>query len=423
MGRSPLGPRLRWDPRRWHSTILTLLALTACAALARLPRLGVPPSEMFDEVYHARTALEYLQGRPPTEWVHPPLAKLLIAAGVALFGYKAWAWRLLPALAGIALAPLFYTMARRALASERAALLASVLLLSDGVYLVQSRIAMTNIFAVLFQTAAAWLVLEAAWSERWRWPVGIALGTALGLAWATRWTSLWATAFFALVLLAGRGRRLLRWRELLMTAVAFLVLPAALYFLAYVPWMAQGHSLAEVLRLQASIWHYHATLEASHPYFSAWYTWPWLVKPTWYYYQPSGGWAQGIIALGNPALWWASVPVTVWALLAAWRRHDGRLLFAGLGFCALYLPWALSPRRLNYCHYLFEAIPYACLSLGALLDRLWDGRMAKLAKLYVALAILLLLLYYPVLTAWRLPEAIFTGEGLRKLVAWLHLAA
>jgi dolichyl-phosphate-mannose--protein O-mannosyl transferase len=59
------------------------------AAVFRLPRLGFPAEEVFDEVYHAKTALQYLQGENPTEWVHPPTAKLLIAIGVWLFGLQA----------------------------------------------------------------------------------------------------------------------------------------------------------------------------------------------------------------------------------------------------------------------------------------------------------------------------------------------
>ena len=134
---SALSPARRRDLR-----IALLLALAAAAF--RLPRLGFPSEEVFDEVYHARTALQYLRGEPPTEWVHPPTAKLLIAVGVKIFGYHPWAWRLMPALAGIALAPVFFFLARRVLATERAALLASVLLLADGVYLVQSRTAMVS---------------------------------------------------------------------------------------------------------------------------------------------------------------------------------------------------------------------------------------------------------------------------------------
>ena len=135
----------------WRRDLLLALLLALAAAALRLPRLGFPHEEVFDEVYHAKTALQYLQGQPPTEWVHPHTAKLLIAIGVWRFGYEPWAWRLLPALAGIALAPVFFLLARRVLPGERAALFASLLLLADGVYLVQSRVAMTNIFAVLFQ--------------------------------------------------------------------------------------------------------------------------------------------------------------------------------------------------------------------------------------------------------------------------------
>jgi dolichyl-phosphate-mannose--protein O-mannosyl transferase len=337
-------------PRR---DLAIAILFTLAAALFRLPRLGVPGEEVFDEVYHAKTALQYLNGEPPLEWVHPPTAKLLIAVGVWVFGYEPWAWRLMPALAGVALAPVFYLLARRVLVTERAAVLATVLLLCDGVYLVQSRIAMTNIFAVLFQVSAA---------------------------------------------------------------LAFVLLPAAIYVLSYWPWMRQGHELGELLPLQKSIWRYHADLRAQHPYFSKWYTWPLLYRPTWYHFKQTGDTIRGIVALGNPALWWASVPVTLWALVTGARERDPRRLLSGLGFCALYLPWGLSPRTLNYSHYLFEAIPYACLSLGTLLDRAWDGRWAALARAYLAGVVLLFLFFLPFFIALPVPAGWYfrdLGGGVR----------
>ena len=393
-------PSLSPERRR---TLLVALLLAAVSAAFRLPRLGFPGEEVFDEVYHARTALQYLHGEPPTEWVHPPTAKLLIAVGVWRFGYDAWAWRLMPALAGIALAPVFFMLARRVLATERAALLASVLLLADGVYLVQSRTAMTNIFAVLFQVAAALCILEAALRDRLHagWMAGA--GLFLGLALSTRWTSLWATAFLGLVLVVLRGRRILAPRELALTVLAFAALPIGLYVLSYVPWMRQGHRLQELLPLQRAIWRYHADLKASHPYFSKWYTWPWLYRPTWYYYQPEGCFVRGIVALGNPAVWWVSVPVSLWALLTGIRGRDPRRLFTGAGFFALYLPWGISPRTLNYSHYLFEAIPYACLTLGLVLDRFWDGPSRPFARSYVMLVLLLFVFFLPFLVALPVP--------------------
>src|SRR5207245_1212009 len=81
-------------------------------------------------------------------------------------GLSAYTLRRMAGLAGVALAPVFYLLARRVLVTERAAVLATVLLLCDGVYLVQSRIAMTNIFAVLFQVSAALFILRAALRPR-----------------------------------------------------------------------------------------------------------------------------------------------------------------------------------------------------------------------------------------------------------------
>jgi dolichyl-phosphate-mannose-protein mannosyltransferase len=400
-------------PRR---DLAIALLFTAVAAVFRLPSLGFPNEEVFDEVYHAKTALQYLNGEPPTEWVHPPTAKLLIAVGVWLFGYEPWAWRLMPALAGIALAPVFYLLARRVLVTERAAVLATALLLCDGVYLVQSRIAMTNIFAVLFQVSAALFILRAALRPRLSAPDMLAAGLCLGLALSTRWTSLWAAGFLGLVLLAVRRLRLIKPRELLLTLLAFAALPVGIYLLSYWPWMRQGHELSELLPLQKAIWRYHADLRATHPYFSKWYTWPLLYRPTWYYFKQTGETIRGIVAIGNPALWWASVPVTLWALVTGARNKDPRRLFSGLGFCALYLPWGISPRTLNYSHYLFEAIPYACLSLGELLDRAWDGRGAPYARLYVGAAVFLFFFFLPFLIAIPIPARWYfhdLGGGVR----------
>jgi dolichyl-phosphate-mannose-protein mannosyltransferase len=394
-----------------------LLGVALVAAIFRLPGLGFPREEYFDEVYHAKTALQYLRGETPTEWVHPPTAKLLIATGVAAFGYHPWAWRLAPAIAGILLAPVFLLLARRVLPSERAALFATAILLMDGVYLVQSRIAMTNVFAVLFQLLSAYLLLRAAEPERLRALDMALVGLALGLALSTRWTSLFAWGFLGLVYLVLRRARAFRLRELALGALAFALLPAAVYLLSYVPWMAQAHPqgpaewwerVRATVAWQREIWSYHANLSATHTYFSRWWTWPWLYRPTWYFWQSDAGYVRGIVALGNPAIWWASVPVSLWALASGIRWRDPRRVFCGAGFFLLYLPWGLSPRTLNFSHYLFEAIPYACLSLGVLLDRKWDQGQALLARGYLTLVAALFLLFLPLLTAMPVPGALWS---------------
>jgi dolichyl-phosphate-mannose--protein O-mannosyl transferase len=324
----------------------------------------------------------------------------------------------MPALAGVALAPVFYLLARRVLPTRRAALLAALLLLCDGVYLVQSRIAMTNIFAVLFQVTAAYFVVRSVREERLPPGAMTAAGLFLGLALSTRWTSLWAAGFLGLVLLVVRGRRLARPRELALAALAFGALPLAVYVLSYVPWMAQGNAIGNLPAYTKAIWRYHADLRAEHPYFSAWYTWPLLARPTWYFFRQVEETIRGVVAIGNPALWWASVPATLWALVTGLRHRDPRRVFCGAGFLCLYLPWGIAPRTLNYSHYLFEAIPYACLSLGLILERGWEGRAAPLAKGYVGAVVLLFFFFLPFLAALPVPASWYYFTVFDRVRPW-----
>jgi dolichyl-phosphate-mannose--protein O-mannosyl transferase len=175
--------------------------------------------------------------------------------------------------------------------------------------------------------------------------------------------------------------------------------------------MQQEHTalgaIRAVIQEQGRVWSYHAQLSATHNYVSPWWSWPWLHRPTWYFWWSDDVTVRGIIALGNPALWWASVPAVVWALVTGWRERDPRRLFAGAGFCLLYLPWGLSPRTLNFSHYLFEALPYACLALGIFLDRVWDGRFKWGARGYLIVVCLLFLLFLPLYTAIPVPQVLW----------------
>ncbi len=64
------------------------MGLVVFGLLFRLWRLDVPQGYHFDEVYHARSAMEWLSDwehgwtRDTYEWTHPMLAKYLIAAGI-----------------------------------------------------------------------------------------------------------------------------------------------------------------------------------------------------------------------------------------------------------------------------------------------------------------------------------------------------
>jgi predicted membrane-bound dolichyl-phosphate-mannose-protein mannosyltransferase len=87
----PGDPYLRERGRRLDRVDLAVVAgLVLFAFLFRLWRLDMPRSMHFDEVYHARSATEWLTDwqegwtRDTYEWTHPMLAKYLIAAGIVV---------------------------------------------------------------------------------------------------------------------------------------------------------------------------------------------------------------------------------------------------------------------------------------------------------------------------------------------------
>jgi Gpi18-like mannosyltransferase/predicted membrane-bound dolichyl-phosphate-mannose-protein mannosyltransferase len=93
-------PTRRWSPwSRWslpaalgpgrpagRRDLLIALAVALTVLVTRGYRLDQPRDMYFDEVYHARTALELLAEREPYEWTHPHLAKEIMALGILAFG-------------------------------------------------------------------------------------------------------------------------------------------------------------------------------------------------------------------------------------------------------------------------------------------------------------------------------------------------
>ncbi|MDB5108294.1 MAG: putative rane protein, partial [Candidatus Binatus sp.] len=170
----------------WSRTdTLIISGLLLAAAITRFWHLGRPPEIVFDEVHFVAQARHYLHGESFLD-PHPPLAKLVIAAGIWLFGDHPWSWRVGNATIGTALVGITYLLGRRMTGSRLAGALAGGIILCDGMYLVDSRIAVIDI-VYLTCAAVAYLLLfrfaqTPSWKERQRlliW-IGVALGLCLG---------------------------------------------------------------------------------------------------------------------------------------------------------------------------------------------------------------------------------------------------
>ena len=304
----------------------------------------------FDEIYHARTAYEFLHTMSVYEWTHPPLGKILIMLGVVIFGMKPFGWRVVPALFGAAMLPVFFTLAKRLFRRRDLAFLAAALLALDTMHFTQTRIATVDVFIlffillmVLFMTDYIQMDYMIEPLKKLFLPLG-ACGVSFGLGVASKWTGLYAGAglavmFFAHMIRTGiscrkdAATRREFWRRTWATVgfccVFFLAIPALIYYLSYIPFFRYEAtkpngvgSIALVLQQQESMYHSHPDLTATHTCQSAWYEWPFTSRSVWFYFRSLGeNRVSSISSTGSPAVWWVSaIGAILLAVEALFRR-------------------------------------------------------------------------------------------------------
>jgi dolichyl-phosphate-mannose-protein mannosyltransferase len=399
------------------NAFLIILAVTALAAGLRLWHLSSPHTYVFDEVYYAKDGC-YDAGYPykqcdlespgeQTFTVHPPLGRWLIAGGEKVFGNKPFGWRIGSAVFGTLSVLLVSLIALQLFESPGWAGVSGLLLATEGLNLVQSRVSMLDIYVTTFLLAGfLFLVLDRKWIERrtpeaapvgsilteelemppdrvpsplWR-PWRLATGVAFGAAAATKWSGfLGVLAVVVLSLVWERGRRkrarIARplWgaiRDETFGILVFLLLvPMAVYLASYARWFVDnGVDLAAWWRVQTGMLNYSIHLRATHPYASSARWWLFLTRPVSYYYECTGhvgGACTGsaeILALGNPVIFWGTfITIPIVTILGILRR-DWVAGFIATAFFIQYLPW-LAVARTSFLFYMTPLTPFMVLAL------------------------------------------------------------
>jgi len=395
----------------------------------------------FDEIYHGRSAWEMLNGIEPYETTHPPLGKLLISAGIALFGMNPFGWRLVGTLFGVALVPLMYLFGLKLFRSRFHAFCAAFLMMVEFMRFAQSRVAVIDVYGVFFVLVMYYLILDL-FTERGE-PAGrsvnqtlIMAGIAFGIGAACKWIALYAGCGMALLVVvrtitdlrqgdfsAGCGMARFLLRRIGVCLVSFGLIPGLIYLMAYLPYLAlpgPGHGLADVFRLQAHMLNYHRTLQATHPFSSAWWTWPLDLRPMWMYTGAGlpPGTASTIVSFGNPAIFWAGIPAVAAAAILALRRREAAMAVVLVALLCQYLPW-VGINRLAFIYHFFSSVPFLILCIVATLRSLelrWPGFRAVTWG-YLGTAGALFILFYPVLSGMQVSQGFVAS--LRWLPTWL----
>lgn len=401
----------------------------------------------FDELYHARTAYEHLHNLQPYENSHPPLGKLLIALGVAVFGMTPFGWRITGALIGIAMLPILYAFGKRMFRRTDYAFLVTALFAVDFMHFTQTRIATIDVYAVFFILLMFYFMYRYIEMNFFvdkltdtLKPLALA-GIFFGLGAASKWTCIYAGGGLAVLFFGSlfarffeyqramqdgtpeERRRVAAFKEntlltLLWCVLFYIVIPVTIYFLSYLPYYiyeagtTARYGLSDMVqtawRYQKFMYDYHSQLVATHPYQSSWWQWPFTLRPMWYYFASySDGTISTLTASGNPAVWWVgslgAIVLLVQRLFGQVRR-DRALQILCVGVLANFLPWVLVS-RCTFIYHFFTTVPFILMAAVYALFK-WEEREPRIAWVkwgWLGVALLLFVLLYPGISGLRIP--------------------
>ena len=399
-----VGREMTWGRTRDR---LTVVGLALTAFIFRIWHLGYPKGFVFDEVYYAQNANSLLHHGVELDpkngsaefIVHPPVGKWMIAAGIKVFGYHEFGWRISAALVGTASIVMVYYLSKRLFNNYFLALSASVLMCADGLNLVMSRTALLDIFLEFFTLLSLLFLVR---SQHY------AAGISLGLAAATKWSGVYyILAYLAFTLYVDYRHNLAleiekpltkTIRERVIERVAqYIVIPVGIYLFSWTGWIlnTSGYDrnwantqprglfsfipkpLRSLWHYHAEMWNFHTTLTTSHPYQANPWSWLIMARPTSFYYQTpkncgAPACAQEVLALGTPVLWWSGVAALA-ITFGYWisrREWQSGLLLLSVG--AGYLPWFNWQKRTVFNFYTIAFEPFIILTIVYVLSKVLE---------------------------------------------------
>jgi dolichyl-phosphate-mannose--protein O-mannosyl transferase len=382
-------PAGTFDPIPWlRIDTLIVVALVAIAAALRFWHIGHPSEIVFDEVHFVGQARHYIHREAFLD-PHPPLAKLLIAVGILLFGDHSWSWRLGNATLGTIMVGVTYLLGRRMFRSRMAAVLAAAFVLSDGFFIVDSRIGCIDIVYLTLAAIAYWLLFRfmqtADATERRRTLIytGVTLGLCLGAKlYVPAITFLLVIGFVAYTLArpaADEARAYDSARHRQVEGAVLMVggISAAFYLATFLPHYFLGWwgGIADLFHYYKDVmWYENSVSTATHPYASPWWSWPLMLRPVayWQDFPARGPVVSTIWGAGNPLLWWAVIPAITITAVRALERPNVARAFIVIGYLAYFVIWIPIGRILFLYHYM-PSVYLGYLALAAILADFWNG--------------------------------------------------
>lgn len=395
-------------------------------------------SMYFDEIYHGRTAYEYLNEITPYETTHPPLGKLILSIGVSMFGMVPFGWRFMGTLFGILMLPVFYVFLKNMFGKSVIAACGTILFGFDFMHFVQTRIATIDTYGVFFILMSYFFMYryitqnpETPFIKKL--PALALSGLFFGLGCASKWTVIYAgvglLALYVLHLVwCARyykendvpGYACLLLKTLSTSLLFYLVIPVTIYCLSYIPngiiaglilndgmlWNPKFYTI--IWDNQTFMYSYHSELVATHSYSSVWWQWILDGRPILYYRDTSmgGGLKSSLAAFGNPIVWWGGFMAMIAMGYRFFKYKDGKALIILIGYLSQLAPWLFISRVVFIYHY-FPSVIFLVLALAHVLNTIWErkqGRYKLAVYGFTGSSVLLFAVFYPVITGVPIAE-------------------
>ena len=369
---------------------------------------------VFDEFYYAKFANNYLTN---TQFFnsHPPISQYLIAIGIwigdrlpigqdttnTLTGslHSTFSYRWMNALFGSFITPIVAALAYQLSQRMSYAFLAALFISLDGLFLVDSRYALNNIYLVFFGLLGQLLVVMASKNTQDRRLLLVVAGISFGASAACKWNGLWfLLGIYALLVIAKLWQIIKSDRQssiitnsildrfatigIIEIVICLLVTPIAIYSLLWIPHLIQNPT-PNFIDVQLRILNYHEKVGNGvkiHPYCANWYTWLLMTRPLAYYFkQYKPDYYYDVHAMGNPLLWWFALGAifrSIWLIIKGFTLKPIRELnidrlnvplFIVVNYAANLLPWVKVTRCLYIYHYM-GAVLFAIMGLAWLVD-------------------------------------------------------
>lgn len=332
---------------------LTACALLLCSLALFLYRIGTPPAYIYDEGVYVQGARDFVNSSPASVRQHPPLAKLMIAAGMKLLGDTPAGWRLAAAVCGsITLVAIFF-WAYLFLQNLELALTAALLTLLNNFLYVMSRVAMLDVFYFMFVMLGV-LTFTLALTTRDFGLIGrraLILGTGVmfGAGAACKWNAIvflgCVAAIAGFLYLSNSCKS----RDIgIATLVSGLaVVPVLIYCASFVPLFSIlriPFTLEALSQENRFIWQWHRAALGNPALNVRWYQWFFRSSPE-----------RGLSYLmGNFVVMWAGVPAVVYCAWRALKEGSGALaeIIVVTTYSANILQWLLIPQK-STCYYYY----------------------------------------------------------------------